>query len=59
MAEFLQRFGWSDDWAHDISSVRKVSDPGLVSKEAILKLKELFSFPHLLLFLTRMKFKAS
>ena len=32
MAEFLQHFGWSDDWAHDISLVRKVFDPGLVSR---------------------------
>ena len=52
MAEFLQRFDWSDEWAHDISLVKKVSDPVLVTKGAILKLKELFSFPHLLLFPT-------
>ena len=52
MAEFLQRFDWSDKWAHDISLVKKVSDPGLVTKGAILKLKELLSFPDLLLFLT-------
>ena len=52
MAEFLQRFDLSDKWAHDISLVKEVFDPGLVTKGAILKLKELFSFPDLLLFLT-------